>query len=77
MCEFSKMYGAGNDFIVADNKLKKWLDHAVFIRKVCYRKRGIGADGLILLSAPSVSQAQVKMDFFNKDGVPIQGLSEA
>lgn len=72
MCEFSKMHGAGNDFIVADNKLKNWPDHADFIQKICDRKRGIGADGLILLSALSVSQAQVKMDFFNKDGFPAE-----
>ena len=68
----SKMHGAGNDFIVADNKLRDWPVSADFIRKICDRKRGIGADGLILLSAPSVCQADIKMDFFNKDGYPAE-----
>lgn len=66
------MHGAGNDFIVADNTSKEWPVSADLIKKICDRKRGIGADGLILLSAPSVCQAQVKMDFFNKDGYPAE-----
>ena len=72
MSEFSKMHGAGNDFIVADNKLKNWPNRADFIQKIYDRKRGIGADGLILLSAPSAFQAQLKMDFFNSDGYPAE-----
>lgn len=69
MHDFSKMHGAGNDFIVADERAKKWPRHATFIQNVCDRQRGIGADGLILLSAPSSSQAHIKMSFFNNDGM--------
>lgn len=72
MSEFVKMHGAGNDFIVADNRSDRWSHHTDFIRKICDRHRGIGADGLILLSAPSASPAQVKMSFFNNDGLPAE-----
>ena len=68
MHEFSKMHGAGNDFIVADDRDQKWPRDADFIQQICDRRRGIGADGFILLSAPSSSQADITMSFFNCDG---------
>lgn len=69
MLEFSKMHGAGNDFIVADDRNQQWPGNADFIQLICDRRRGIGADGLILLSAPSsCRQADIAMSFFNCDG---------
>ena len=68
MLEFSKMHGAGNDFIVADDRNQQWPVNAGFIQLICNRRRGIGADGLILLSAPSCCPADIAMSFFNCDG---------
>jgi len=72
MRKFSKMHGAGNDFIVADDWCLTWPRHAGFIQQICDRKRGIGADGFILLSAPSSSHTDITMSFFNCDGKPAE-----
>jgi diaminopimelate epimerase len=63
--EFTKMQGAGNDFVVIDakNNRTNWNELAI---KMCDRHYGIGADGL-LLSLPSKT-AHFKMRIFNADG---------
>lgn len=63
---FSKMHGAGNDFIVADERAGAWPRDAAFIKSICDRHRGAGADGLILLSGNAADA--FRMDFFNSDG---------
>lgn len=65
---FSKMHGAGNDFIIADNRSDIWPSSPDFIRKICDRHRGIGGDGLILLSYSKNNTSHFHMDFFNNDG---------
>lgn len=66
--EFKKMHGAGNDFIVAFDVSEKWPRLADTIRRLCNRKRGIGADGLILLSHNPDKKIPFKMVYFNSDG---------
>jgi diaminopimelate epimerase len=63
--EFTKMQGAGNDFVVIDakNNRTNWNELAI---KMCNRHYGIGADGL-LLSLPS-KKGDFKMRIFNADG---------
>ena len=64
---FTKMYGSGNDFVVIDNRagvLKKNLP-ALAVR-LCNRKFGIGADGLMLVERSF--SADFKMRIFNADG---------
>ncbi len=64
---FTKMAGAGNDFILADNRsgiLKGSIGH--FARRLCDRKRSIGADGLILVERSK--KAGVRMRILNSDG---------
>ena len=58
---FSKMHGAGNDFIVTETPFS-----AASIPLWCDRRRGIGADGVIRLSPLGANR--VRMDFFNSDG---------
>jgi diaminopimelate epimerase len=65
---FKKMHGSGNDFILIDNregkiKNSRWPDLAV---RLCRRKFGIGADGLILIE--NSHTADFKWRFFNADG---------
>jgi diaminopimelate epimerase len=64
---FSKMHGAGNDFIVAENTDGRWPADSDFIRNICDRRRGVGADGLLLLSNDG-GDCDVVMRFFNCDG---------
>nr|WP_216818652.1 diaminopimelate epimerase [Desulfurobacterium indicum] len=74
MISFSKLEGTGNDFIIIDNRThfinnflaKKDLNIETFIQIICNRKKGIGADGLILIEKSS--SVNFKWDFFNADG---------
>ena len=62
---FSKMHGAGNDFVVLapDNPDADW---EALARALCDRHFGVGADGL-LLALPS-SRCDIRMRMFNPDG---------
>ena len=68
---FVKMSGAGNDFVVADNRDGSIAeaDKAGLARQACRRKLGIGADGLILIERDGQRQdADYVMRYFNADG---------
>jgi diaminopimelate epimerase len=65
--EFTKMHGAGNDFIMIDDMDAVFNDAPGLIRALCASHRGIGADGLILLR-PFEGQADFAMRYFNSDG---------
>lgn len=65
---FSKLSGAGNDFIVIDNMRSSLYLNPLQIKKLCTRRTGIGADGLILIE-PSAEYA-FSMKYFNADGFP-------
>jgi len=65
---FTKMNGAGNDFVMLDNReLKLRLTPAQVVR-LCDRHRGVGADGVILLQPCASGQADFSWAFFNSDG---------
>ena len=69
LLKFSKMNGAGNDFVVVDCSESAYIFTADAIRRMCDRRRGIGADGVILLSRSRIPGcSQVVMEFFNCDG---------
>ena len=64
---FNKYQGAGNDFIIIDNRNGKINpSDPKLINKLCDRRFGIGADGLILISKES--QSDFEMKYFNSDG---------
>lgn len=66
---FYKYQGAGNDFILVDNRDKKYsnLTHQQ-IALLCDRRFGIGADGFMMLE--SHGEHPFCMVFFNSDGLP-------
>jgi diaminopimelate epimerase len=67
MVRFTKMDGAGNDFILIDNRAGNIdLDRSQ-ITRLCDRHRGIGADGILLLEKAS-NHADFRMRYFNADG---------
>lgn len=67
MLHFYKMNGAGNDFIVVDNRdLSLQLDRDT-IAALCDRHRGIGADGLLAVE-PAEQGADYKFRYYNADG---------
>ena len=64
---FTKYTGLGNDFVFLDGTTAEAVKNpAALARRVCDRRLGIGADGLVLL-LPSKT-ADVKMRIFNADG---------
>jgi diaminopimelate epimerase len=69
---FYKMSGAGNDFIIIDNRRQIVGDANLtgFISKVCRRKMSAGADGLILVETSD--RCDFRWRFFNSDGSPAE-----
>ncbi|OGV35790.1 MAG: diaminopimelate epimerase [Lentisphaerae bacterium GWF2_45_14] len=65
--EFTKMNGAGNDFIIACDNDRVWPSDSAFVKKICSRTRGVGADGLILLRDDKAS-GLIELKIFNRDG---------
>ena len=64
---FNKYQGAGNDFIIIDNRSSIFNpSDSKLINRLCDRRFGIGADGLILISAHP--DADYEMKYFNSDG---------
>ncbi|MEI6531509.1 MAG: diaminopimelate epimerase [Chlamydiota bacterium] len=63
---FSKYQGAGNDFIVLDNRKNIFTVDRAEIKKLCHRRLGIGADGIIWLTDSKT--ADFGMRIFNADG---------
>src|ERR1043166_4882206 len=61
------MNGAGNDFILIDNRAGDIDLNRSQIARLCDRHRGIGADGILLLENPS-DYADFRMRYFNADG---------
>ena len=71
LLSFVKMSGAGNDFVVADNREGSIAeaDKAGLARQACRRRIGIGADGLILIECNGPEgDADYVMRYFNADG---------
>jgi diaminopimelate epimerase len=67
MLRFTKMNGAGNDFILIDNRAGDIRLDRRQIACLCDRHRGIGADGILMLEKAS-NTADFRMRYFNADG---------
>jgi diaminopimelate epimerase len=64
---FTKMSGAGNDFILFDKKINPEIElKPQIIDKLCKRRTGIGADGVLLIS--DLDGYAFVMKYFNSDG---------
>lgn len=64
---FYKYHGAGNDFVIVDNRdLTFPADNIAYIEWLCDRRFGIGGDGLMLLQ--SKEGYDFEMRYFNSDG---------
>lgn len=67
---FWKMTGSGNDFVFIDGRSEPAgaFEDAVLIQRICARGTGVGADGLVILSAPRSPVADLALTYFNADG---------
>lgn len=64
--KFTKMHGAGNDYIYIDAQKEKIFNPSLLAQKLSDRHFGIGSDGLVLIH-PS-DKADFRMQMFNSDG---------
>lgn len=62
---FVKMSGAGNDFVIFLGAPSGGAEEAVAIRRLCDRRTGIGADGVLFVRRAG---AEIAADYFNADG---------
>lgn len=63
---FHKYQGTGNDFILIDDRSQTFPNDTDLIEKLCNRKFGIGADGLILIQ--NHEELDYLMIYYNSDG---------
>lgn len=63
---FYKYQGAGNDFLIADNRDGSLQLSAGQVARLCDRRYGVGADGLMLLE--SSDRYDFRMVYYNSDG---------
>lgn len=63
---FQKFEGAGNDFVVIDNRRGQVKNAGRLARVLCDRHRGVGGDGLLLLERST--RVDYRMMYFNADG---------
>ena len=71
--QFTKMHGAGNDFVVLDATTQELPALEAFARQLCDRHLGIGADQLLIVRpAEDTTQADFRMDIYNPDGSQVE-----
>ncbi len=64
--EFEKYHGNGNDFVIVDDRKQTFPASIEIISRLCHRRFGIGADGLMLVR--NSSKADFEMLYYNSDG---------
>jgi diaminopimelate epimerase len=64
---FTKMNGAGNDFVLIDNRDASLALASTSIIRLCDRHRGVGADGVLVVEPPK-NGADFRMRYYNADG---------
>ena len=63
---FTKMSGAGNDFLVFDEAREVAAAEIAAIRRLCRRGTGVGADGVLFVT--KIGEGRVRADYYNADG---------
>lgn len=67
--KFTKMHGAGNDFVMIDDRDEKFPDADVgALKKLGTRRLGVGCEGIILVRKTQLPDCDFAMRFFNPDG---------
>lgn len=67
--QFQKYEGTGNDFIMIDDRKENFpANNYELVARLCHRRFGIGADGLILIR--NFPTADFNMLYYNADGLP-------
>ncbi|HSB63505.1 MAG TPA: diaminopimelate epimerase [Thermoanaerobaculia bacterium] len=69
-CAFTKMSGAGNDFLVFGARVERGPREIEAIRRLCRRGTGVGADGVLFVFAEREGDpsSRIVVDYVNADG---------
>lgn len=70
--KFTKMHGAGNDFVVLDGYTRPLSLTSAQVRALANRHFGIGADQLLLVERPTLDGVDFKYRIFNCDGGEVE-----
>jgi diaminopimelate epimerase len=70
--KFTKMQGAGNDFVVLDGFTQPLKLSAEQVRALADRHFGVGADQLLLVEKPTVEGVDFRYRIFNCDGGEVE-----
>lgn len=65
---FHKFDGAGNDFVVIDNREGRYDLNEEQVALICHRRFGVGADGLMTLGSSQCKEFDFEMKYYNSDG---------
>ena len=65
---FSKMHGAGNDFVIIDRRNASLPLPAALVARLCDRHRGVGCDQLLTVEAPRSPGSAFAYGIWNQDG---------
>ncbi len=67
LTRFTKMVASGNDFVIVEDRLHSKISQPkILAKKICHRRYGVGAYGLLILKKSKL--ADIKMRIFNPDG---------
>ena len=69
---FTKMHGAGNDFILLDNLTSHIAVETKLLRLLANRRLGVGCDQILLLGPPLIPDVDFNCRIFNADGTEIE-----
>ncbi|OGI44083.1 MAG: diaminopimelate epimerase [Candidatus Muproteobacteria bacterium RBG_16_65_31] len=69
---FTKMHGAGNDFVVLDGVRRPLRLTAEQIRRIADRRLGVGCDQVLLIERPTRADADFRYRIFNSDGGEVE-----
>jgi diaminopimelate epimerase len=69
---FTKMHGAGNDFVVLDFSREEFSLSAAQLRKIADRHRGIGCDQILVVEGPAAASSDFRYRIFNADGGEVE-----
>ncbi|WP_144154864.1 diaminopimelate epimerase [Paraburkholderia sp. BCC1885] len=70
--KFTKMHGAGNDFVVLDGYTRPLELSAAQVRALADRHFGVGADQLLLVEKPTIEGVDFRYRIFNCDGGEVE-----
>jgi diaminopimelate epimerase len=70
--KFTKMHGAGNDFVVLDFTSSPFNLNSSQLRKIADRHRGVGCDQILVVEKPTQAGADFRYRIFNADGGEVE-----